>query len=312
MKFSIGIPAFKDKYLKKCIDSILQQTVSDFELIIVDDCSPNNLEKIVNKFDDERIRYYRNESNCGAVNVVDNWNICLSYAIGDYFICMGDDDELSPNCLEEYERLILNYPDLDIFHSRVKIIDENSDLIEYTEERPIYQSVYQLISHRMNGGKQFIGDFLFKTDTLKAFGGFYKIPLAWASDDISSFTIAKEKGIANTNTPTYYYRHNRYSIGNSGNNRIKLKAKVYEENWYRSFIAEDKMMSKEDMHLKDKIEASIFNRFRNERILHLVSDMKEHSIGELHYYLQHRSEYKLTYYIIFRSFISRLKSEFFK
>ena len=86
MKFSITIPAYKQKYLSEAIESCLAQTYQEFEVIIVDDASPEYLKSVVDKFDDTRIRYYRNEKNCGALNVVDNWNICLSYATGDYVI----------------------------------------------------------------------------------------------------------------------------------------------------------------------------------------------------------------------------------
>lgn len=61
MKFSITIPAYKTAYLKECIESILAQTYTNFELIIVNDASPEDLTSIVHSFDDSRIRYYINE-----------------------------------------------------------------------------------------------------------------------------------------------------------------------------------------------------------------------------------------------------------
>ena len=105
IKFSVTIPAYKDKYLKEAIDSVLAQTYSNLEVIIVNDASPNNLDIIIAQYSDPRIRYYKNDKNCGAKDVVDNWNICLSYATGEYLICMGDDDRLRVNCLEEYKLL---------------------------------------------------------------------------------------------------------------------------------------------------------------------------------------------------------------
>ena len=83
MKFSVTIPAYKVKYLKEAIDSVLAQTFHDFELIIVNDASPYDIDSVLSQYNDPRIIYKKNESNCGAKNVVDNWNICLSYATGD-------------------------------------------------------------------------------------------------------------------------------------------------------------------------------------------------------------------------------------
>ena len=129
-RFSVTIPAYKHKFLKECIDSILSQTYMDFELIIVNDASPEDIGTVVSAYRDPRIRYYINEKNCGAINVVDNWNKCLEYAKGKYIICMGDDDKLMPNCLEEYSRLIVRYPDLDAFHGRVARITDDSKIID--------------------------------------------------------------------------------------------------------------------------------------------------------------------------------------
>ena len=76
MKFSVLIPAYKRQYLQECIDSVLSQTFQDFEIVIVDDCSPEDIKSVVYLFNDSRISFYRNEANCGAVDVVDNWNKC--------------------------------------------------------------------------------------------------------------------------------------------------------------------------------------------------------------------------------------------
>ena len=106
MTFSIAIPAFKAAYFGQTLSSILSQSFQDFEIIVVDDASPENLKQICDKYNDPRLKYYRNESNCGAINVVDNWNIALNYCSGDYIICMGDDDLLAHQALEIYADLL--------------------------------------------------------------------------------------------------------------------------------------------------------------------------------------------------------------
>ena len=78
------VPVYKAQFLAECIDSILAQSYKNFELIIVNDASPQDLDSIVSKYDNPRIRYYKNEVGFGAEHVVGNWNKCLEYAIGDY------------------------------------------------------------------------------------------------------------------------------------------------------------------------------------------------------------------------------------
>lgn len=238
MKFSILIPAYKSKFLKECIDSCLRQTIKEFEIIIVNDASPENLDEIVEQYNDRRIHYYINKTNCGSVNVVDNWNKCLSYASGDYVICMGDDDKLLPNCLEEYAKLIDQYPGIGLLHGWTEIIDENSVPFLMTTHRGLHESAMSLCWHRKMGAYslQFIGDFCFEREWLVKQGGFFKLPLAWGSDDISALIGASKNGVANTQVPVFQYRRNRYTISSTGNVNIKLQALKEQNEWYDSFL----------------------------------------------------------------------------
>ncbi len=235
--FSIGIPAFKGKFLAECIRSILDQTYTRFELIIVNDCSPDKVEEIVHSFQDQRIRYFKNERNTGAEHVVENWNKCLAHANGDYFILMGDDDKLESDYLQEFIQLISKYPALDIYHCRSRLIDELSQPISITPSLPEFESIYDNIWHRISFHRtQFISDFVYRVDTLKKNGGFYNLPLAWASDDISSYIACGSKGIAHSNKAVFNYRVNRFNISKTGNVHLKMKAILLEEQWLKSFL----------------------------------------------------------------------------
>lgn len=277
MKFSITIPAYKAKFLYDAIDSVLKQTYSDFELIIVDDCSPEDLKSIVDEFSDSRIRYYRNTKNCGAVDVVDNWNICLSYCTGEYVICMGDDDRLLPCCLEEYVLLIKKYPEVCLLHAFTEIIDDNGNIISFQQPRPDWESALSLAWWRWNGRRQFIGDFCFRTKELRDEGGFHKFPLAWASDDVSAVKAARHYGVANTYKSCFQYRVSVINISNTGKLEVKFQSKDIEEMWYKENLGKmtlkgipsgdldmDYIRHQEQMYLK-LFRNSIENHFRIEK-----------------------------------------------
>lgn len=238
MKFTVAIPAFKAKFLKESIESVLAQTFTDFELVIVNDDSPDNIDAIVAQYPSDSVRYYKNATNLGSVNVVDNWNVCLSYAIGEYFVLMGDDDKMFPNYLQEFSELIRKYPDCRVYNCRSLIIDENSNPVEYTEPRPELESVYDCILERIRGHRKFfISDYVYQTHTLKSNNGFFKLPLAWASDDISAYIAASSAGIAYTNSPVFMYRRNADSLSVSGNDFLKMDAILLEERWLQDFTA---------------------------------------------------------------------------
>ena len=236
-KFSISIPVYKSQFLHECISSILNQSYQNYELIIVNDCSPNPVDSIIEQFKDGRIRYYKNEKNTGAENVVNNFNICLSKAQGEYFILMGDDDSMSPYYLEEFLKLILKYPDLDIYHCRSILINEFSKPVALTSSWPEFESIYDNIWHRLNEKReQFIADFVFKTTALKNNGNFYFLPLAWGTDDITSFKMIGNKGIAHINKPILNYRRHPSNISAIGNYELKMKAELLYEEWLKKFL----------------------------------------------------------------------------
>ena len=58
--FSFGIPAYKGRFFEDCLKSVLNQTHSSFEIIVINDDSPDDLDSIVYKFNDKRIKYFKN------------------------------------------------------------------------------------------------------------------------------------------------------------------------------------------------------------------------------------------------------------
>lgn len=310
MKFSIAVPAYKAKFLKECIESILAQTYKNFELIIVNDASPEDLTSIVKSFNDPRIRYFVNEKNCGSVNVVDNWNKCLEYANGDYTICMGDDDKLLPHCLEEYARLINKYSGLGVYHGWTEIIDEHSKVIRMQEPRPLTESVYSMIWHRWHGRLQYIGDFLFDTKLLRLNGGFYKIPMAWGADDITAYIAAQDKGIANTQVPVFQYRINSQTISSTGSAVVKLEATIQEEKWYKSFLKKEPDANRIIEHIYWTMARSYLPSFiMKKRIYIIVEDIQRNGVQCLLKYSRLRRRYSLSLKMIAYAVIEILKRE---
>ena len=98
---SVCIPTYNgEKYLKECLDSVIVQTFSDFEILIVDDCSSDKTLSIVKEYasGDRRIRVIRNEQNHGLVG---NWNRCVELARGEWIKFVFQDDLIAPECLEK-------------------------------------------------------------------------------------------------------------------------------------------------------------------------------------------------------------------
>lgn len=310
MKFSITIPAYKQRFLAEAIDSCLSQTYSDFELIIVNDHSPEDLDSIVKRYSDSRIRYYVNERNCGAVDVVDNWNKCLGYAKGDYVICMGDDDCLLPYCLEEYVKLIEQYPGLSVYHAWTQLINEQSEVVMFQEQRPQYESAYAFLWHRwMFRNWQYIGDFLFDIKKLRNQGGFYKLPLAWTSDEITAFRAALDAGIANTQQPSFQYRINSQTISNVGSARIKLQATSLAKQWYEETLNSLNPKDETDQKFLNLIKKDIATYYRKRYLITLREGYPD-TLKDISFWLQEAPKFGLTKRNILREYYNYYMTKF--
>lgn len=98
-KVSVLMPVFNaDEFLREAIDSILDQTFSDFEFIIINDGSTDTSEKIIESYRDSRIRYVKNERNFGLVYTL---NRGIDLAKGTYIARMDADDRSLPTRFEK-------------------------------------------------------------------------------------------------------------------------------------------------------------------------------------------------------------------
>jgi glycosyltransferase involved in cell wall biosynthesis len=126
-KISVCIPSYNcAPFLADAIDSVLAQSYSDFELLIIDDCSTDSSSEIIAGYAerDPRIVFLRNESNLGMVA---NWNRCIELAKGEYIhYLFADDLFASPECLDKMLRVIESDPAISLVVSARNIIDEDS------------------------------------------------------------------------------------------------------------------------------------------------------------------------------------------
>ena len=105
------VPCYKlAHYLEECVGSIIAQTYKDFEVLILDDCSPDNTSEIAKSFVDPRVRYIRNEPNLGHLR---NYNKGISLARGQFVWLISADDKLrSEHVLQRYIELMNRHPEV--------------------------------------------------------------------------------------------------------------------------------------------------------------------------------------------------------
>ena len=116
---SILMPVYKtSQYLREAIDSILSQTYTDFELIVLNDCSPDDAEEVLDEYQDSRIVRYLGKQNVGLANVL---NIGMQMAKGKYVARMDSDDLSTPDRLKVQVDYLERHPDIDLCSCGMKL-----------------------------------------------------------------------------------------------------------------------------------------------------------------------------------------------
>ena len=126
-RVTVAIPTWNgSRFIREAIDSVLKQSFSDFELIVVDDCSDDDTFTLVSQFDDPRIRVERNPVRLGLVG---NWNRCLDEAVGDYITIFHQDDVMAADNLSKKVAILDAHPSVAFVHSNVRQIDADGSSI---------------------------------------------------------------------------------------------------------------------------------------------------------------------------------------
>lgn len=128
-----------EKYLSQAVESILSQSFSDFEFIIIEDCSTDNSLQILKEYEkkDSRIKLIQKPENKGMKGFIENLNIGLKEAKGRYIARMDADDISHLNRLEKQVSFLDKNPDIFMVGSSVNLIDEQSQLIKRFEAREL-------------------------------------------------------------------------------------------------------------------------------------------------------------------------------
>jgi glycosyltransferase involved in cell wall biosynthesis len=122
-KVSILIPVYnRGKIINKTVNSALQQSYENIEVVIVDNNSQDNTYKVITEIanKDKRVRVYKNDVNLGPVK---NWLKCLEYSSGEYIKFLWSDDLIAENFLEETLIYLQDNDDVGFAYSPVILID---------------------------------------------------------------------------------------------------------------------------------------------------------------------------------------------
>ena len=141
-RVSLGVPVYNgERYLAETLDSLLAQTLQDFEIVISDNASTDRTREICQSYEakDPRIRYFHNQQNIGAAR---NFNRVFKLARAPLFHGGACDDIYEPQFLERCVEALDRHPEVVISHTRTRLIGENGEPLLFDRERNCYIGSY--------------------------------------------------------------------------------------------------------------------------------------------------------------------------
>jgi glycosyltransferase involved in cell wall biosynthesis len=258
-----------EKYLAQAIQSVLDQTFSDFELIVVDDASTDNSKTVIETYQakDPRVKAFFHKKNMGISKTL---NDCLRQAHGKYVSFVGSDDGWFPDKLEKQLGVIERYEDC-IVWSEGKIIDSQGVFMEQNVTE------HQLSPKRKSGNlfqELLREDFVFgqsallKTEFAREVA--FNENLQLVADHQFFVDLAKEHEFVFLNAPLAYYRVHGQNI-TSKNEQLWFKERILLRNHFlEEYGGQISRRSLADIHYK---------------IGHAYAGLHQKSLAK-HYYLK--------------------------
>ncbi len=154
----------KESYLKEAIESILNQTYANFEFIIINDGSTNNVEEVILSYQDDRIKYYKQENK--GISASRNFGIKVSN--GEYIAVMDSDDIAVPERLEKEINFLENNFEYSLVGSWFKVFPRNEIVKTIKEPKLLdfFKRCWLIHSSVMFRKKDFVENNLFYNESL--------------------------------------------------------------------------------------------------------------------------------------------------
>ncbi|WP_280770554.1 glycosyltransferase family 2 protein [Salipaludibacillus daqingensis] len=243
-KVSVITPSYNsEKFISKTINSVLQQTYQNWEMIIVDDASSDETVSLINEYKekDRRIRVVPLEENKGAANAR---NIGIRESTGRFIAFLDSDDEWMPEKIEKQLSFMLK-KNIGFSHTAYSIVDETGQWIKASEKVPPSTNYKDLLKQNT------IGCLTVMLDKEKV-GEVEMVDIRARQDYVLWLEITKKGQLAyGLNESLAKYRQMSSSLSSNKLNMVKLNWKVYRDIeklsllksiWYFAHFAINKTM----------------------------------------------------------------------
>lgn len=223
MSLTIAIPSYnKEKYIERCIKSVLIEKQYIDKIFVVDNCSSDKTLELARKFEPE-VTCIKNDTNLGMSG---NFNKCIELCNTDWLMILHADDELLPGAIKKYLNYIEKYPDLGLIHADSYSIvdgDESSKSLHQVHKKELWKAGIDALSCPYG----VCSAVMVKKDAYDKLGGFINSSL---SSDVEMWArISGKYDVGFINHPTVIYHVSAASLGPQS--LIKRSVKEIKADW---------------------------------------------------------------------------------
>ena len=227
-KISVVVPAYNsEKYIEECLDSLLKQTLSDIEIICINDGSTDNTAQILEKYSDihKNIKVYHRENSGLSVSR----NFAIDVANGEYISFVDSDDWVSPDFYEKLYNAAKKY-EADVACTNLLRTGGETDyyivkIDKYrTAEKVKYKYKYAHIPE-----SNYVMNKIYKTSEIKRINLRFEPNIYYEDVEFSHKALYYMKKLVTVPEAVYYYRDNPVSI-------VNTVSKKHERDYYNSFF----------------------------------------------------------------------------
>lgn len=225
-RVSVLFPNYNNEpYLQEALDSIFNQSYSDFLIFFVDDCSTDNSLAIAESYQDDRLIIHRKEQNSG---IVDTMNVALSQIETEYYIRMDGDDISSPDRFQILVDFMDANPEIGVCSSAIQTFGIEDDLWSFGKD-PEMNKANLIFGHSVGHASS-----IFRTAVMKQ-NNIQYVDRFWGMEDYYLFYRLKD--LAKTTAiddPLYLYRREEYNAGTE----IKEKKRKVFQSFYEMVLTD--------------------------------------------------------------------------
>lgn len=224
-KISVVLPVYNGaEYLDAAIQSVLNQSFTDFELIIIDDCSNDETPNIAyNYISNSNVKYFKNEEN---IKLPASLNKGFSLASGEYLTWTSCDNVYLPDAFKRMVTVLDADLAIGMVYADIQVIDEKNNELYYVSAGPAEDLIFRNVVGAC---------FLYRAQILDLIGE-YSVSLFLCEDYEYWVRIALVKKIVPLNEKLYLYRIHEKSLSRNYTREIIAKGIAVQKNYYKYFI----------------------------------------------------------------------------